>query len=160
MRFGRRDHESYIGSYDPEHEMPDPDRGPRDRWQSDVYRHNAGDSRWAYRWSPERIEEHGMRRPWRGDVERDIQPRDRYESRFGGRHPEYERGYEHGYYDRGMDMDRERDVRDFRGSDWDRDRDQQWGRDFGPRDRDRYRDEWDPMVTPYDRDWRGSGRRY
>src|SRR3954451_19545864 len=146
MRFGRRDHESFIGSYDPEHEMPDPDRGPRERWQSDIYRHNAGDGRWAYRWSPERIEDRGMRRPWRGDVEREIQPRDRYESRFGGRHPEYERGYEHGYYDRGMDMDRDRDrSRDFRGDSF---------------DRDRYRDEWDPMVTPYERDWRGGGRRY
>src|ERR1051325_10672021 len=70
MRFGRRDHESFIGSYDPEHEMPDPDRGPRDRWQSDVYRHNAGDGRWAYRWSPERIEDRGMRRPRRGDIAR------------------------------------------------------------------------------------------
>ncbi len=29
-----RDRERYIGSYDPEHEMPDPDRGPGDRWQS------------------------------------------------------------------------------------------------------------------------------
>jgi hypothetical protein len=163
MRFARRDHESFIGSYDPEHEMPDPDRGPRDRWQSDVYRHNAADGRWAYRWSPERIEDRGVRRPWRGDLEREIQPRDRYESRY--RHPEYERGYEHGYYDRGMDMDRDRG---FRGAAWDRDRD--WagdrdrpsGRGQGPRgdrfDRDPYRDEWDPMVTGYDRDPRGRGR--
>ena len=143
MRFARRDHESFIGSYDPEHEMPDPDRGARERWQSDVYRHNAADGRWAYRWSPERIEDRGVRRPWRGDIEREIQPRDRYESRY--RHPEYERGYEHGYYDRGMDMERERGFRD-----------------FGPRgdrfDRDPYRDEWDPMVTGYDRDPRGRGR--
>jgi hypothetical protein len=156
MRFGRRDHESFIGSYDPEHEMPDPDRGPRDRWQSDIYRHNAADGRWAYRWSPERIEDRGPRRPWRGDMEREIQPRDRYESRY--RHPEYERGYEHGYYDRGMDFERDRD-RDFRGSaPWDRERD--WDRGGDRFDRDRYRDEWDPMVTPYDRDWRGGRGRY
>ena len=149
MRFGRRDHESFIGSYDPEHEMPDPDRGPRDRWQSDVYRHNAGDGRWAYRWSPERIEDRGVRRPWRGDIEREIQPRDRYEPRFG-RHPEYERGYEHGYYDRGVD-----ESRDFRGAPWDRDR--QWGRDRF--ERDRWRDEWDDWsVNPYDRDRDGRGR--
>jgi len=147
MRFGRRDHESFIGSYDPEHEMPDPDRGPRDRWQSDIYRHNAGDGRWAYRWSPERIEDRGPRRPWRGDIEREIQPRDRDESRFGGRHPEYERGYEHGYYDRGLD-----EARDFRDRDaYDRDR-------F---DRDRWRNEWDDWsVNPYDRDRNGRGGRY
>ena len=140
MRFGRRDHESFIGSYDPEHEMPDPDRGPRDRWQSDAYRQNAADGRWMYRWSPDRVEDRGgMRRPWRGDVERDIQPRDRYDWRFGGRHPEYERGYEHGYYDRGLDMERERDRFE----------------------RDRWRNEWDDWsVNPYDREWRGRGGRY
>ena len=27
----RRDHEKFIGSYDPEHEMPNPDRRPHDR---------------------------------------------------------------------------------------------------------------------------------
>ncbi len=141
MRFGRRDHESFIGSYDPEHEMPDPDRGPRDRWQSDVYSHNARDTRWGYRWNPERVEERGFRRPWRGDVESEIQPRDRYEPRFG-RHPEYERGYEHGYYDRGLDE--VRDVRD-------------------RFERDRWRDEWDDWsVDPWnrERDWRGRGGRY
>src|ERR1051326_8791433 len=137
MRFGRRDSESFIGSDDPGHEMPEPDRGPRDRWQSDIYRHNASDGRWAYRWSPERVEDRGPRRPWRGDVEREIQPRDRYEPRYGARHPEYERGYEHGYYDRGLD-----EARDFR-------------------DRDRWRNEWDDWsVNPWDREWHGPGGRY
>ncbi len=71
-----------------------------------------------YRWSPERIEERGMLRPWGGVVEREIQPRGRYEPPFGGRHPEYERGHEHGYYDRRLD-----ESRDFRGAPWDRDYD-------------------------------------
>ena len=53
--FRRRDHESFIGGYDPEREMPDPDREYRDRYQSDAYRHNAADSRWAYRWNPDRF---------------------------------------------------------------------------------------------------------
>lgn len=55
--FRRRDHESFIGGYDPEREMPDPDRESRDRYQSDAYRHNAADSRWSYRWNPDRFEE-------------------------------------------------------------------------------------------------------
>jgi hypothetical protein len=140
MRFGRRDHESFIGSYDPEHEMPDPDRGPRDRWQSDVYRHNAADGRWGYRWNPERVEERGLRRPYRGNLDREIQPRDRYEQRFGGHHPEHER---------------------FAGG-WDRDfdRERQWGRDYGRDrfDRDRFRDDW--SLDPWERDERTRGGRY
>ena len=52
-----RDRERYIGGYDPEHEMPDPDRDRGDRWQSDVYRHNARDGRFAYRWNPDRFED-------------------------------------------------------------------------------------------------------
>ena len=51
-----RDRERYIGSYDPEHEMPDPDRGPGDRWQSDAYRRGARDSRFMYRADPNRFE--------------------------------------------------------------------------------------------------------
>lgn len=51
-----RDRERYIGSYDPEHEMPDPDRNAGDRWQSDAYRHGARDGRIPYRMSPNRFE--------------------------------------------------------------------------------------------------------
>jgi hypothetical protein len=51
-----RDRERYIGGYDPEHEMPDPDRHSGGRWQSDAYRHNARDTRFAYRLNPDRFE--------------------------------------------------------------------------------------------------------
>ncbi|HEY0157615.1 MAG TPA: hypothetical protein VGF28_10050 [Thermoanaerobaculia bacterium] len=88
-----RDRERYIGGYDPEHEMPDPDRGSGDRWQSDAYRHNARDSRFAYRMNPDRVERQydGPRggygpAPWDGgNFDR------------GG----YDRGYDRGGYDRG-----------------------------------------------------------
>ena len=102
MRFGRRDHEPYIGGYDPEHEMPDPGRHPRDRWQSEAYRHNARDSRFAYRWDPDRFEERqGVQRgSYRSDGHERIQSRDRYESM--GR-PDFDDGYGRGNYsdDRG-----------------------------------------------------------
>jgi hypothetical protein len=134
MRFGRRDHESYIGGYDPEHEMPDPGRDPRDRWQSDAYRQNARDSRFAYRWNPERIEE---RAGWRGD------PRDRYYGGSYDREPrERIQGPErYGPYPRG---------RGFEGENWDR---QRWGVDRGwDRDRDYYDRGWDYDRGPWDRD--------
>jgi hypothetical protein len=104
MRFRPRDHERFIGSYDPEHEMPDPDRDPRDRWQSDAYRNNARDSRYAYRWNPDRIEGRGWNRAYRSEDE--IQPRDRYEQAFrAGYEAGFDRGYEQGRYDwdRGWD---------------------------------------------------------
>lgn len=73
-----RDRERFIGSYDPEHEMPDPDRDPGDRWQSDAYRRGARDTRYGYRWNPDAIENRyeGSRRDidaerearWRGDA--------------------------------------------------------------------------------------------
>src|SRR5438046_8914437 len=99
--FRRRDHEPFIGSYDPEHEMPDPDRDPRDRYQSDAYRHNARDTRVPYRWSPDRFEERFRdREPEPRDWDRD------YRSR----------GYGYGYgYD--YDRDRYRDFDRFRGLD-------------------------------------------
>ena len=130
MRFGRRDHESYIGGYDPEHEMPNPDRDPRDRWMSDAYRHNARDTRFAYRWNPDRIEERGG---WRGD-----EPRDRWYGGSYDREPrERIQGPErYGVYPRG---------RGFEGESWDR---QRWGADRGwDRDRD-YDRGWD-----FDRGW-------
>jgi hypothetical protein len=70
----RGDRERFIGSYDPEHEMPDPDRGRGERWQSDAYRHNSRDTRFAYRWDPDRVEERyeGPRR----DFDRDRYPGD------------------------------------------------------------------------------------
>ncbi|MGH9458381.1 MAG: hypothetical protein ACRD2J_12180 [Thermoanaerobaculia bacterium] len=58
--FRRRSRERFIGSYDPEHEMPDPRRRPGDRWESEAYRRNARDTRFAYRRNPDRIES-----PWR-----------------------------------------------------------------------------------------------
>jgi hypothetical protein len=54
--FRRRDHEGYIGSYDPEHEMPDPDRRPGQKYQSDRYRDNARDSRFGYRFGDRKPE--------------------------------------------------------------------------------------------------------
>lgn len=108
MRFGRRDHESYIGGYDPEHEMPDPGRDPRARWQSDAYRHNARDSRWGYRWDPDRIEERSDPRD-----RYDGYDRDRYES---APRPDYDYGYDRGYdrnFDRNFDRDRSEYDRDY-----------------------------------------------
>ncbi|HJW92808.1 MAG TPA: hypothetical protein VJ901_04260 [Thermoanaerobaculia bacterium] len=106
--FRRRDHESFIGGYDPEREMPNPDREYRDRYQSDAYRHNSADSRWAYRWNPDRFEER-----FASDREREF----------------FQRGYDAGYRDRDYDRERERD-RD-RWDRWehpDRDRDYLRGR--------------------------------
>ncbi len=148
-----RDHERFIGSYDPEHEMPDPDRDPRERWQSDVYRHNARDSRFAYRWAPDRIEQRfrDRREELRPGWDRDA--RDRYIYKRGfldGR--EFGRGYDYDHqyagprdyprpYDRGPyyegDFGRwgeyEREPYFERGG-WDRD----WDRSYHPRGRNRY----------------------
>jgi hypothetical protein len=97
MRFRPRDHERFIGSYDPEHEMPDPDRDARDRWQSDAYRRNA---------------RYGSRDGRTRDIENEIQPRDRYEAAYrAGYEAGYDRGYRNGYTG----------YNDRRGYDWDRD---------------------------------------
>ncbi len=93
-----RDHERYIGSYDPEHEMPNPDRGPGDRWQSDAYRHGARDTRFAYRWNPDRFEER-YRSGGYDDRERDMHWRDDFRDREYGRDFGGGRGFE----DRGRD---------------------------------------------------------
>lgn len=131
-----RDHERFIGGYDPEHEMPDPARGPRGRWQSDAYRNNARDTRFPYRWNPDRFEERFRDRP-REDYDlrwsRDARDRD-YRDR------DY---YDRGFYDRGYDYDRDRGgyyEGDFGrwGSDYDR------AREFGGRG--------------YERDWRDRPR--
>jgi hypothetical protein len=161
--FRRRDHESFIGGYDPEREMPDPDREYRDRYQSDAYRHNAADSRWAYRWNPDRFEDRfGPRRgepaPWDRDAR--------------------DRGYD---YDRGMEWDRmrygyprgpepggyrDRDPRDFAGPrdygyrGYDRGYDRDIDRDRGA-DRDRWEyDRWEYGDRDRDSGWRGRGGRY
>lgn len=84
-----RDRERYIGSYDPEHEMPDPDRGPGDRWQSDAYRRGARDSRYAYRVDPNRFEN-------RFNDRRDYNPD--YDNRWSRDARDLDRG---GYYGRG-----------------------------------------------------------
>jgi hypothetical protein len=76
-----RDRERFIGGYDPEHEMPDPDRGAGDRWQSDAYRHASRDSRFAYRMNP-----------------------DRFENRFEGRDP---RDYDYRWSRDARDLDRD-----------------------------------------------------
>ena len=143
MRF-RRDHERFIGGYDPEHEMPDPDRDPRDRWQSDAYRHNARDTRWFYRWNPDRIEN----REWSGRrfggyrPYEEIHPRDRYAPRFSRPAPRgYEAPWQRGY-PRPWDYDN-------RG-DYDR------GYDLGPRRYDRPYDDYDygrPRRYRDDYDW-------
>ncbi len=129
----RRDHENFIGSYDPEHEMPDPDRRPRDRYESEAYRHNARDGRYGYRWDPDRVEgRYGMDRDRGMDIEHDRNwnrdARDRfYEDRW--RQSQMGRG---GYdRDRGMmpPRDYERGARFDRGWDYDRD-DRGYGSDY------------------------------
>jgi hypothetical protein len=52
--------------------MPDPDRGPGDRWQSDAYRNHFRDSRYAYRMNPDRFENQF---DGRRDVDREMQMR-------------------------------------------------------------------------------------
>lgn len=120
MPFWRgRDRERFIGSYDPEHEMPDPDRMNRDRYESEAYRRNAADSRYGYRWNPDRIEDRfvgrgrsSMPRDWNRDA-RDHS----YNERYGAR--DYERS---GQWESGRDFDR------------DRDRDRSYGADYGMAD--------------------------
>lgn len=102
-----RDRERFIGTYDPEHEMPDPDREPGDRWQSDAYRNNFHDSRYAYRMNPDRFEgrfggrqdvDHEMRMRW----EHDARDREREMGRYGS--DRYDRGYDYDRsYGRGYD---------------------------------------------------------
>ena len=128
MRFGRRDHESYIGGYDPEHEMPDPGRDPRDRWQSDAYRAGARDSRYFYRWDPDRFEE---RRP---DYRSDYHPRDRYESMPPRPDYDYDRGYDRDYvrdYERRSHYYNSPNRENWSSGDFDR----TW--DYGRRDEER-----------------------
>ena len=132
----RRDHEGYIGSYDPEHEMPDPEREPRDRYESEAYRHNARDSRYAYRWDPNRIESsQGVRDRWDRGANRDGRSSDR---NWNAREPrsDYELGYQHGRRDAEIELYR----REHSGP-YDRDADREI-------DRGRNR------AIDYDRDWR------
>jgi hypothetical protein len=163
MRFRRRDHERYIGGYDPEHEMPDPDRRPRGPWQSEAYRDGARDSRWPYRWNPDRFEDRmdDWRRRDRDDF---IQPRDRY-APYG-----LTRGYDRARY-----LDRDRDWGYDRGYDRDYDRDYPPPpRRFDERDygyysdpwrrheryeREHFRDDWSDQDY-WDRDRPGRGGRY
>lgn len=135
-----RDRERFIGTYDPEHELPDPDRSPGDRWQSDAYRRGAHDSRYAYRMSPDRFESRfGARR----DVDRDLETRWRRDARDGGG---YGRGYS-GDYERSYsrnDAPRyggpgDRIRRDY-GTGYDRDRLDPFGRSFDDYGRDYGRD--------------------
>jgi hypothetical protein len=146
-----RDRERFIGSYDPEHEMPDPGRDAGDRWQSDAYRRGARDSRFAYRFNPDAFENRydGPRRDvdrerdlrWQGDA------RDRENFERG-----YRAGYEHGFhhgssrtFDRGPDRDFDRDRELDRGGFMTGprfDRDHNYGSDRG----------WDHQER--DRGWR------
>src|SRR5688500_6158222 len=87
------DRERCIGSYDPEHEMPDPDRDRGGRWQSDAYRSGARDSRYAYRWNPERFED---RFSSRRDIGREAGLRWTQDGRDYERE-HYERGFEDGF---------------------------------------------------------------
>ena len=90
-----RDRERYIGSYDPEHEMPDPDRGPGDRWQSDAYRHGARDTRYAYRMNPDAFED---RFDGRRDVDREYEMRWNRDARDMDRGGYGRGGYREGNY--------------------------------------------------------------
>jgi hypothetical protein len=106
-----RDRERYIGSYDPEHEMPDPDRNAGDRWQSDAYRHGARDGRFAYRLNPDRFE-------------RDFDRESGGGPRWSGDGRDYNRSYDRGH----DDNDRSFGGRDF------------GNRDFNNRDFNNYGD--------------------
>lgn len=147
-----RDHERFIGGYDPEHEMPDPDRRPRDRYESDAYRYDARDSRYPYRWNPDRFEDRFRdrddRRAWDLRWNRDVRDRD-----YG--RPDYDRGYPYGM-DRGYD--RGYDRYDFDRSWSDRNRGGYYEGDFGPegwREQERAREFG---GRGYDRDWRDRQR--
>jgi hypothetical protein len=98
-----RDRERFVGGYDPEHEMPDPERDRGDRYQSDAYRHNSRDTRFAYRMDPDRVEHRydGPRdpRPFdRPGWEHDARDRER-DARGGGSWDDRDRGRT---FDRGM----------------------------------------------------------
>ena len=137
-----RDRERFVGSYDPEHEMPDPDRDPGQHWQSDAYRRGARDSRFAYRLDPDRFESRydGPRR----NVDREIEERWRSDARDraiyeSGYRAGYERGFDHGW---NRDFDRERDLDRggfMTGPRLDRDQpfgsDRGWDNERGPRRR-------------------------
>jgi hypothetical protein len=121
-----RDRERYIGSYDPEHEMPDPDRGPGDRWQSDAYRRGARDTRFIYRADPDRFEN-------RFNDQRSYDPE--YDQRWRRDARDLDRGgYGRGGHDANFGGGGYRDYgpRDFGRNDFGRN---DYGRsDFGPRD--------------------------
>lgn len=155
-----RDHERFIGGYDPEHEMPDPDRGPRERYQSDAYRYNSRDTRYGYRWNPDRFEDRFRdrddRREWELRWNRDARDRD-YGRDYGrddydGRY-DYNRGYDRYDFDRGW-SDRNRGG--YYEGDFDRSRDFDGPRDFDrPHDSDRAREFG---GRGYERDWRDRAR--
>ena len=130
----RGDRERFIGSYDPEYEMPDPDRVRRGRYQSDAYRRNFGDNRYAYRWNPDRVEER-----WRGP-----QPNSEYERGFNHG---YNRGYDHGYRSSAAYDNRYEPPYGFdRYENWDESEDRSHDRERG----------W----PDWDRDWRRGRDRY
>ena len=163
-----RDRERFIGGYDPEHEMPDPDRDAGDRWQSDAYRHAARDTRFAYRLNPNRFEDRfgGRESGYDPRWDRDARDLDRGGYRGGMSGGNYGGG---GYYDRPYDRYGGYDRYDRYGGydryaygrDYDRhfDRDRIYGSDRGwdyGREHDRWRDDregWDRDRWDRDR-WR------
>ena len=178
-----RDRERFIGGYDPEHEMPDPDRDSGDRWQSDAYRHASRDSRFAYRMNPDRFEDRFEGRDDRGydyRWERDARDLDRTGYRGGMREANYggggygygygygggqDRGWDRGGYGGGYGRDFDRGGYDRGGYDrsFDRgphfDRDRIYGSDRGwdyDREYERHRNDregWDRDRWDRDR-WR------
>lgn len=163
-----RDRERFIGSYDPEHEMPNPDRERGDRYASDAYRHNARDTRFAYRWMPDRFESrfggrHDVDREYESRWRRDARDRDRDLGRgeiertgygsFGRGGESWDRGG-----DRGGRYERESgDYREASGRDYGREYDRDHGRDYNrgyDRDRDRG---YGTASSPRDRSY-GSDR--
>ncbi len=153
-----RDRERYVGGYDPEHEMPDPDRDPGDRWQSGSYRHNARDTRFAYRMNPDAFEHRfdedrggyynrggnqdrdarDMNRDYdRGNYDRGSYDRGTYGGGYRGSGSDYDRGnynrVDGGYFDR---VNRFSGGGSDRGG-WDRDRDYgRGGSEYGRGERD------------------------
>lgn len=151
-----RDHERFIGGYDPEHEMPDPDRGPRDRYQSDAYRYNSRDSRYPYRWNPDGFEDR-----FRDLRERDDRDRREWEMRWNRDGRDYGRDYGRPDYYGDARYDRGYDRYEFDRSWNDRPRGGYYEGDFGGRgyERDwRDRPRW---GNDYDDDrWRNRGGRW
>ena len=151
-----RDRERFIGGYDPEHEMPNPDRDRGERWQSDVYRHNSRDTRFAYRFNPDRFEHrYGDRDRGGYDPRWNRDARDASYGNYGGRDRNFGGYGEYSDYDRGYDRNRY----DYNRGGYDRGYDYNGGGNPGWNDMGRFSsDRW--TGSDYDRAREFGGRGY